>query len=103
MTNPAALAFDQRVADHACAGHSIRMADGNCAAVDIVPLGIDTEPVAAVKSLNRKRLVELPKTDVVDLEAVLPQQLWDREYRADPHLVRRTPRDRDAAIDAERL
>src|SRR5437588_6435985 len=103
MTNPAALTFDQGVADHARSGHSVRVADGNGAAVDIVPLRIDAEPVAAVKRLHGEGLVELPETDVVDTEPMLPQQLWNREYRADPHLVRRAPGDRDAAIGAKRL
>src|SRR5689334_11970415 len=102
MANPAPLTFDQGVADHARAGHSVRMADGNGAAVDIVPLGIDAEPVAAVKRLHGKGLVELPKTDVVDTEPMLPQQPWNREDRADPHLVRRAPGDGDAAIGAKR-
>src|ERR1700739_1698879 len=103
MTNPAALPLDQRVTPHARAGHPIRVTDGNGAAVDIVALGIDAEPVAAVKSLHGESLVELPQPDILDREPVLPQQLWNGENRADPHLVRRAAGNCDTAIGAERL
>src|SRR5271155_3000459 len=103
MSNPAALTLDQRVTDHARAGHPVRVTDGNGAAVDIVPLGSDAEPVAAVKSLHGEGLVELPEPDILDPEPVLPQQLWNGENRADPHLVRRAAGDRYTAIGAERL
>src|SRR5271155_260512 len=103
MTNPAALTLDQRVADHARAGHAVRMTDRNGAAIDIVPLGIDTEPVAAVKSLHGKGLVELPQPDILEFEPVLPQQLWYGDNRTDPHLVRRAASHCNTAIGAERL
>src|SRR6202030_1005254 len=103
ITNPAALTLDQRVTDHARAGHPVRVTDRNGAAVDIVPLGIDAEPVAAVQSLHGEGLVELPEPDILDLEPVLPQQLWNGENPADPHLVRRAAGDRNTAIDTERL
>src|SRR5947209_3717352 len=97
ITNSAALTFDQRVTDHARAGHPVRMTNRNGAAVDIVTLGIDAEAVAAIESLNGEGLVELPEPDILDPEPVLPQQLWNRENRADPHLVRRAAGDRHAA------
>src|SRR5215472_9733018 len=79
----APLALDQRVADHARTRHPIWVADRDRAAVDIVPLGIDAEPVSAKESLNRECFVELPQTNIVDLEPVLLQQLRHREHRTD--------------------
>src|SRR5207237_4323718 len=99
----ASFALDQRVPDHARAGHAIRMADRDRAAIDVELVVRDAEPVAAVKHLHREGLVQLPEIDVVDLEAVLREQLWHREERSDPHLVRGAAGHRDAAINAERL
>ena len=58
--------------------------------------------VAAVEDLHGEGLVELPETDVVDLEAVRLEELRHGEDRPDAHLVRIAARDRDAAIDSER-
>src|ERR1700728_1751128 len=69
------LALDQGMADHARPRHAIGMADRNSAAIDIVAPGVNAEPVPAIERLDRKRLVELPQPDVVDLEPVLLQQL----------------------------
>src|SRR5579885_1894025 len=103
MAHAAALTFDQRVSDHARARHAVGMADRNRTAIDIVTLGVDAEPVAAIKRLHGKRLVQFPQTDVVDREPVLRQQFGDGKHRADPHLVRVAAGNRDAAIGAERL
>ena len=99
----ASLALDQSVADHARARHPIGMADGDRTAIDIIPLGIDAEPVSAIESLNGERLVELPQTDVVDLEPMLLQQLRHREDRTNSHLVRSAAGDRNPTIGAEWL
>ena len=53
--------------------------------------------------LHGEGLVQLPKADVVDLEAMRLEQLRHGEDRADAHLVGIAAGDRDAAIDAERL
>src|SRR5439155_23456541 len=85
------------------AGHTERMPDRDRAAVDVEPLGIDAEPVAAVDHLDGERLVQLPEIDVLDLETVPPEELRHREDRADPHLVGLAARHGEAAEDRERL
>src|SRR5262249_50725445 len=99
----AALALDEGVADQTRAAHAVGVADGDGAAVDVVLLGVDAEPVAAVEALHGKGLVELPEVDVGDLEAVALQQLWHREDRADSHLVGLAARHHHTAVDAERI
>jgi hypothetical protein len=56
--------------------------------------------LSAVDHLHSECLVQLPDADVLDLEAVLVEQLRDGEYRADPHLVGLAAGHREAAIDA---
>src|SRR5207245_4096360 len=103
LPSAARLALERRGPDGRRPGNSVGVADRDGAAIDIVPLGIDAEPVAAVESLHGKGLVELPETDVLDLEPMLLQQLWHRKNRPDPHLVRRAAGNCDTAIGAERL
>src|SRR5881296_3502762 len=69
VTGAAALALDQRVADHARAAHAVRMADGDRAAVDVELLHRDAELVAAVDDLHGERLVQLPEIDLIHSEA----------------------------------
>src|ERR1700759_4059633 len=69
------------------------MADGNCATVDIQPLIGNSQGVAAVEHLNRKRLVELPQANVLELYSGALEQPRNRKHRADPHLVGLAPRD----------
>src|SRR6185437_6030366 len=99
MLGAAALALDERVSREACAAHTVGVTDRDGAAIDIVLGGIDAEAVAAVERLDGEGLVELPEVDVVDLEAVLLQELRHGEDRADPHLVGLAAGDRHAAID----
>src|SRR4051794_6651015 len=66
----AALAFLQHVAREPGAGHAIRVADGDGAAVDVVDGGIDAQLVAAVEALRGKGFVQFPKVDVAYLQAV---------------------------------
>jgi hypothetical protein len=42
--------------------------DRDRAAIDIEPVVGDAEPIAAVDHLHREGFVELPKTDILDLE-----------------------------------
>src|SRR5687767_13919908 len=53
----AALTLLEDVAGAPCAGHAERVPDRDRAAVDVVLLGIDAEPVAAVEALRRECLV----------------------------------------------
>src|SRR6185295_1269195 len=102
LLRAAAFALDERVADEALAGHPVRMADGNRAAVDVEPIVGDAEPIAAVDHLHREGLVQLPEIDVLDLRAGALEQLRHREHRADTHLAWFAAGDREAAEDAER-
>ena len=56
----------------------------------------------AVEHLHRERLVQFPQADVVDLEAEALRAAWDREHRADAHLVGLGAGDRHADVAAER-
>ena len=96
----AALAFLQDVAGQARAGHAEGVADGDGAAVDVVLLRVDAQLVAAVEALAGEGLVQLPKVDVVDLQAVAFQEARDGEHRADAHLVGLAAGDRPALEDA---
>ena len=51
VLHTAALAFDQGVAGHAGTGHTVGVADGDGAAVDIVFFRVDAELVPAVQAL----------------------------------------------------
>ncbi len=51
MTHAPAPAFEQRVADHAGAGHAEGVADGDGAAVHVEPVVGDAQRVAAVENL----------------------------------------------------
>src|ERR1035438_6437007 len=62
----AATALEQCVPDLAGAGHSVRVADGDGAAVDVQLVRVDLEEVAAVHGLGREGLVQLPQVDVLD-------------------------------------
>ena len=42
------FAFDQRMADHACAGHAVGMANRNRAAVDVQSVVRNAEAIAAI-------------------------------------------------------
>src|SRR5271166_4677738 len=97
------LALDQRVPGHPRARHAIRMPDRDRAAIDVQPVRIDAEPVAAIDHLAGECLVQLPQSDVVHPKPVLVQQLRDGEHRADAHLVRRAAGHRHTAIDAQRV
>ena len=70
MLDAAALAFDERVPDEPRAGHAVRVADRDGAAVDIVLVRVDAELVAAIQGLAGERFVKLPQPDVVDGEAM---------------------------------
>src|SRR5262249_39322730 len=102
-TNTAPFALDQSVSNHASTGHPIRVTDRNRTAIDVVPIRVDIEPVSAIESLDSERFVELPQTDIVDLETVLLQQLGHREDRANPHFVRSAAGDRNPTVGAKRL
>src|SRR5580693_5516392 len=95
--------LDQRVTDHASAGHPVRMADGDRAAVHVQPLHRNAELVAAIDDLDGKRLVELPQADVVHLETVALEKLRHGEDRPDAHLVWLTAADDQTSIDSKRL
>jgi len=58
-THAAAFALDQRMANHARARHPIGVTDRDRAAIDIVPVGIDAEPVSALESLYGEGFIEL--------------------------------------------
>ena len=99
----AALAFDERVHHDARTAHAVRMTDRDRTAVDVQLLVRDAERVAAVDRLHRERLVEFPRTDVVDREPVALEQIGHREDGADPHLAWIAATHDQPAIEAERL
>ena len=55
------FSFDERMANHARAGHAVRVADRNGAAIDVQFLIRNAELIAAVKNLDRESFVELPE------------------------------------------
>jgi len=79
------------------------VADRDRPAVHVQPVMRDAQAVAAIQDLAGEGLVQFPQVDVLDLQAVLGEQLGDGEDGANAHLVRLTPRHRHAAVDAERL
>ena len=54
------------MADHPGTTHAVWVANGNCTAVNVELVVIDTQLVATLKHLHRKGLIQLPKADVVD-------------------------------------
>ena len=79
------------------------MADGDSATVDVEFVVVYPQFVAAVDHLHGEGLVKLPQADVVQRQAVLLKQLGHRENRANAHLIRLAARDRDTAVNAQRL
>src|SRR2546425_191058 len=103
VARAAALALDERVADHARAAHAVRMADGDGAAVDVQFLHRDSELVAAVDHLHGERLVQLPEIDLAHRDAGALQKARHGEDGPDPHLVRLAGGDGETAEDPERV
>ncbi len=101
MTHAAAFALDQGVADHARAGHAVRMADGDGAAVDVQPLVGNAQPVLAIEHLHGEGLVELPQADIVHGQVEPLQQFRHSEDRPDTHLIGLGAGDRHADIAAQ--
>ena len=91
------------MANHARAGHTVGVADGNGATVDVEVLVRNAEGVATVEHLNGKRFVELPEPDVIHGQAVFLEQLRHGIHRTDTHFVRIGAGNRNAAVCAERL
>src|SRR6516225_2779496 len=75
IAHAAPPALEERVTDEAGAAHAVGVADGNRAAIDIEALVVDAETVAAVEGLHGERLVQLPQTDVIDLQRVAGEEL----------------------------
>src|SRR5665213_2745804 len=63
------------------------MANGNATAVDVEQLWVDAERVTTVKRLRREGFVELPQSDVVNLQVVRLQKLGDGGHWPDPHFI----------------
>ena len=89
--------------DQARASHAVGVADRDAAAVDVVDLGVDTQLVAAIQGLAGEGLVQLPQTDVLYAQAVLPEQFGHGIHRANTHLLGCATRNRHAAVDAHSL
>src|SRR5450830_332171 len=85
ILDAAALAFDQGVAHQAGARHTVRMADGNRAAVDVEAVHRDAERVRAVQHLHGKGFVQFPQADVGHRQARFFQQLGHGVDGADAH------------------
>ena len=100
VANTATSTFDKRVSNHPGSGHAVGMTDGNTTAVDVATAGIDPQMAKAVQYLYGKCLVQLPKTDVIDTQAVSIQKLGHGIHRAQPHFLRRAAGDSDAEITA---
>lgn len=75
VARTASFAFDQCVSDQTGACHPVRITDRNAAAVDVVSGRTDSRLVTAVQHLACKCLVELPRSDVVDCQAMKLQVL----------------------------
>src|SRR5205085_4927748 len=97
-----ALALDEGMAGHPGAGHAIRMADRDRAAIDVEQLVRNAELIPAIDYLDGEGLVQLPEADVAHLQAEPVEQLRHCEDRADTHLVRLGAGDGHADIAAER-
>src|SRR5271156_4957895 len=79
------------------------MSNRNRAAIDIKQLIGNAELVAAVDNLTGEGFIEFPQADVVDFEPVAFEQLGNREYRSDSHLVRLASCYRHPAINSQRV
>src|SRR2546427_1322573 len=98
---PAAL--DQGMAGHSRAGHAVRMTDCDRSAIDIQLFRVDPELVAAIDHLHRKRLIQLPQIDIIDLKSVTLEKPGHGVNRPHPHFVRLAARCDKAAEDTEWL
>ncbi len=58
-----------------------RMAEGDCAAIDVQLVVCDAELAPAIDGLRGERLVDLEQVDVRDAEPALRQQFADRGAR----------------------
>src|SRR6266403_3363893 len=96
-----ALAFEQEMTGHARARHTVRVADGDCAARNIQPVLGDAEPVAAVDHLAGEGFVQFPYPDVGYRQPGLLQQLRHRQHRTYAHLSRIAARHRHAAVQTQ--
>ena len=76
------------------------MADRDRPAIHIEPIVRNAELVAAVEHLHGEGLVKLPQADILDRQIEAFQQLGDREYRADAHLIGFRTRHRHTDISA---
>ncbi len=101
VLHTAALALDQRVADHARAAHAVGMANGNSAAIDVEFVVVDTQLIAAVNHLHREGFIQFPQADVADLQAGLLEQLGHGKDRADTHLVGSATGNGHAAVNTQ--
>ncbi|MNJ38738.1 hypothetical protein D3C77_335910 [compost metagenome] len=91
------------MADHARATHAIGVADGNGTAVDVEPCRVNTQGLRAIQHLAGKRLVDFPQPDIIDAQAMLTQQLGDRQHRADAHFLWRQAGHSDTTIQTQGL
>ena len=98
---PAAL--DQSMTSQARAGHAIGMTEGDRSTVDVELFRIDAELIAALDHLDRKRLIQFPKPDIVDRQSVPLQKPGHGIDRADPHLVGFASGDGDTPVCAQRF
>src|SRR5450432_3945235 len=95
------LALDERVPDHASAGHAEGVTDGDCTTIDVEAIHRNCKPVAAIDGLAGECLVELPEPDVVHRETVSFEQARNGEDGTDSHLVGLATRHGEPAVDAE--
>src|SRR5438093_3346663 len=65
---PAAL--DQGMAGHPRSGHAVGMTDCDRSAIDVKLFRVNPELVAAIDHLHRKRLIQLPQIDIIDLKSM---------------------------------
>ena len=94
VTQIASLQLTHEMPDLTRTGHAERMADGNRAAIDVVLVVIDLQPITAVQALRGERFVEFPQIDVGNPQPLGLEQFRHREHRADAHFVRLATRPR---------
>lgn len=103
MTHAKTLAREQSMPNETLTTHAVRMSYGNRTTVDVQTVIGNPKFVAAVQNLYREGFVELPQTNILDLQTCASQQFGYREDWAYAHLIGLTTSDGEASEYAERF
>src|SRR5262249_7003936 len=92
VAHSAAAALEQSVADQPRTADSIRMSDGDRSAIHVEAIVGNAQPIRAIQNLHGECLIQLPETDILDVESSAPEELGHGKDGADTHFIRFAPR-----------